>query len=73
MALPLIAGASTSLIDALGAGRRAKRYSSMAERLGRLLPGVKTYGAMTLIISEVEKMMLTELIEWHVASGEVRH
>lgn len=74
--LPLVAGTMTSLMVATDAGRRAERYKSMEERLGRIaerLPGIMTEGALRRVAVEAEDILLGELVEWYVASKHVGH
>ncbi len=76
VALPLIAGASTSLLVSMDASRRTERYSTMVSRLRRLselLPGVKTEGTLRRIAVETEGLLLDELVEWHAASKHIGH
>ncbi len=76
VALPLLAGASTSLLVALDAGRRTERYSQLADRLERLLksiPGIKTHGGLKRIAEQTEEALLYELVEWQAASKNMGH
>jgi hypothetical protein len=73
---PLAAGAATSLIVALDAGRRSQRYSAMADRLellAKVIPNVRTIGALRRLAIQIEEIMLDELIEWNAASKNMGH
>lgn len=73
---PLAAGAATSLIVALDAGRRAERYSAMADRLellAKAIPNVRSIGALRRLALQIEEVMLDELIEWNAASKNMGH
>jgi hypothetical protein len=76
VALPLIAGAATSLMVAIDAGRRTERYASMVQRLRRLsvlLPAARTERLVRRAVSEAEDLMMGELAEWHTATKHVGH
>ncbi|MCA9053712.1 MAG: hypothetical protein KDA75_07730 [Planctomycetaceae bacterium] len=76
VALPLVAGAATSMIVATDVARRAERYRIMAERLDHvvaLFPEVKTSGALGRIAAETEEILLDELIEWYAAAKSTGH
>lgn len=76
VALPLLAGAATSMIVATDVGRRAERYLAMAERLdrtARLMPGIKTRGALSRVVAETEETLLDELIEWYAVARNAGH
>jgi len=76
VALPLVAGAATSLLVAMDVGRRADRFKSVAARLGRIagvIPGLKTEGALRRIVGETEDVLLDELLEWYAAAGNAGH
>lgn len=74
--LPLLAGASTSLMIGSDVSRRAERYENMVDRLSRiaeLLPGVKTPGALRRMVEETEELLLDEQLEWYAVAKEVSH
>ncbi|MEM9881457.1 MAG: hypothetical protein AAF800_00885 [Planctomycetota bacterium] len=70
--LPLVAAFATALMVAGDHARRAERYEQMIGRLEqstRLLETLKTDGAVSRTIADIEELLLDELIEWYAASN----
>lgn len=74
--LPLLAGLSSSLIVAGDAARRASRYQQVRRRLQqfeKIIPAIQTESAMQRVVTEVEDILLDEMIEWHATAENMEH
>jgi hypothetical protein len=76
IALPLIAGVSSGIRQALDAGRRKERYPEMEKRLTALrshLQPLQTRAAIAHTISQTEEILLDELREWQLTATTTGH
>lgn len=76
IALPLIAGVSSGIRQALDAGRRKERYPEMVKRLTALrthLSGLKTHTTITRTVTQTEEILLDELREWQLTAKTTGH
>lgn len=76
IALPLIAGVSSGIRQALDAGRRKERYPEMAKRLTALrthLTGLDTRATITRTVTQTEEILLDELREWQLTAKTTGH
>ena len=68
LVLPLLSAALFSIILTHEYGRRARRYNEMIpflDYMDKRLVAVKTPGGLVRIASEVEEVLLREVVEWN--------
>lgn len=76
IALPLLAGVSNGIRQALDAGRRKERYPEMVKRLTALsthLSGLKTRTTIARTVAQSEEILLDELREWQLTAKTTGH
>jgi len=76
IALPLLAGVSNGIRQALDAGRRKERYPEMVKRLTALrthLTGLETRATIAHTVSQTEEILLDELREWQLTATTTGH
>lgn len=76
IALPLLAGVSNGIRQALDAGRRKERYPEMAKRLTALrthLSSLETRATISHTVSQTEEILLDELREWQLTATTTGH
>lgn len=76
IALPLLAGAVTSLQSVTDVKRRAQVYPEMAERLKSakdFLPAIRTPASLRRFVRRTEEILLDELVGWYAAAKGISH
>jgi hypothetical protein len=76
IALPLLAGAVTSLQSVTDVKRRAQVYPEMAERLKSardFLPAIRTQASLRRFVRRTEEILLDELVGWYAAAKGISH
>lgn len=76
IALPLLAGVSNGIRQALDAGRRKERYPEMVKRLTALrtqLTGLETRTTIARTVAQTEEILLDELREWQLSAKTTGH
>ena len=76
IALPLLAGVSNGIRQALDAGRRKERYPEMAKRLTTLrthLQHLETRATIAQSVTQTEEILLDELREWQLTAKTTGH
>jgi hypothetical protein len=76
IALPLLAGAVTSLQSVTDVKRRAHVYPEMAERLKSakdFLPAIRTPASLRRFVRRTEEILLDELVGWYAAAKGISH
>lgn len=76
IALPLAAGAATSLIVATDVARRKERYAMMRERLDQAdnaFMSLRTEGTVRRAVIRTERILDDELLHWHHAANNAGH
>ena len=76
IALPLLAGAVTSLQSVTDVKRRAYVYPEMVERLksaSEFLPVIRTPASLRRFVRRTEEILLDELVGWYAAAKGISH
>jgi hypothetical protein len=76
IALPLLAGAVTSLQSVTDVKRRAQVYPEMVERLKSardFLPAIRTPASLRRFVRRTEEILLDELVGWYAAAKGISH
>lgn len=76
IALPLIAGYLGSIRQASDAGRRAIRYSELAEQLrsiAKTIIHLRTHASVSHAVVQAEEVLLSEQLEWRLRESQVSY
>ena len=76
IALPLLAGAVTSLQSVADVKRRAQVHPEMVERLKSakdFLPAIRTPASLRRFVRRTEEILLDELVGWYAAAKGMSH
>ncbi len=76
IALPLAAGAATSLLMATDVARRKERYEMMRERLDiadNAFMSLRTEGTVRRAVIRTERILDDELLHWYLAANNAGH